>query len=400
MDDATFYKGIESTKESTRYYSTNREIISAISAHLQRATTEEQRAICRQFLQIATIYKVHTLLEIAMLSAKEQLQLHHHLERAMPLLHQSLLNSTAQSLLDKYFDIDEEERTALSKQALEDGLNSENNLKLMVNVVEDDKTCHDCLNLQGQIFELWQNPLPHHPNCRCQAQVVNDIDGYVTGTVASCQADGTADVVTADGVHLILDLLGFMPVVGVASDVTNALIYISEKDYVNALLSGISAIPLVGLVTGVIKTVKSSVKIIKVVYKGGDTVELIRNGKVVQMPISRIVNFKYAGKTYHLSGDLAQKYPNGVKFSKAGFPDFSPYCIKEVKVADLTGSRPHDARLANQQAGFDKTPANYEWHHVEDGVTMQLVPQDLHQKVRHTGGVSLIKYLNQYEGME
>ena len=32
----------------------------------------------------------------------------------------------------------------------------------------------------------------------------------------------------------------------------------------------------------------------------------------------RIINKKYAGKTYELSGDLATKYPSGVKFSNEG----------------------------------------------------------------------------------
>lgn len=35
----------------------------------------------------------------------------------------------------------------------------------------------------------------------------------------------------------------------------------------------------------------------------------------------------------------------------------------------------------------------YTWHHVEDGRTMQLIPQRLHNAVRHTGGCAIIKYL-------
>jgi hypothetical protein len=31
------------------------------------------------------------------------------------------------------------------------------------------------------------------------------------------------------------------------------------------------------------------------------------------------------------------------------------------------------------------------WHHVEDGRTLELVPKDLHEAVRHTGGVPAIK---------
>lgn len=33
----------------------------------------------------------------------------------------------------------------------------------------------------------------------------------------------------------------------------------------------------------------------------------------------------------------------------------------------------------------------YTWHHVEDGKTMMLVPTDLHQAVRHTGGAALLR---------
>jgi A nuclease of the HNH/ENDO VII superfamily with conserved WHH len=45
-----------------------------------------------------------------------------------------------------------------------------------------------------------------------------------------------------------------------------------------------------------------------------------------------------------------------------------------------------DAELANLASGRTKTPEGYTWHHVEDGWTMELVPQDLHDVVKHTGG--------------
>ena len=47
---------------------------------------------------------------------------------------------------------------------------------------------------------------------------------------------------------------------------------------------------------------------------------------------------------------------------------------------------------ANKVAGYTETPEGYTWHHHQDGKTMQLVPQDLHYHVRHTGGVSTIKH--------
>jgi len=34
------------------------------------------------------------------------------------------------------------------------------------------------------------------------------------------------------------------------------------------------------------------------------------------------------------------------------------------------------------------------WHHNEDGITMELVPTDIHDAARHTGGVAIIKLNN------
>ncbi|WP_077394954.1 HNH endonuclease [Clostridium saccharobutylicum] len=105
----------------------------------------------------------------------------------------------------------------------------------------------------------------------------------------------------------------------------------------------------------------------------------------------RIINKAYAGQTYQLSGDLAEKYPNGVEFTEEGFPDFSPYSTKTVTVDNLVGDAYYDFIKANEAAGYDSTPEGYTWHHVEDGKTMELVPSDLHGAVRHTGGAALIR---------
>ncbi len=105
----------------------------------------------------------------------------------------------------------------------------------------------------------------------------------------------------------------------------------------------------------------------------------------------RIINKKYAGKTYELGGGLETKYSSGVKFSSEGFPDFEPYSIKKVTVNNLEGDAYYDFIKANEVAGYPSTPTGYTWHHVEDGRTMILVPSDLHGAVRHTGGASLIR---------
>lgn len=100
------------------------------------------------------------------------------------------------------------------------------------------------------------------------------------------------------------------------------------------------------------------------------------------------LNYEYAGKTYpveKLPPQLQDKYPDSVKLNEKAFVDFSPYAKAEVDI-ELTGNRAHDFKLANKAAGFDKTPEGYTWHHHENAKTMQLVPTDIHDEVKHTGG--------------
>ena len=99
---------------------------------------------------------------------------------------------------------------------------------------------------------------------------------------------------------------------------------------------------------------------------------------------------KYAGTTIPLENlppEIAKKYPKSVHFSGAGYPDFTPYAIKKTKI-ELTGSRSKDFKLANQAVGLKKTPKGYTWHHHQEFGIMQLVPRDLHDAVKHTGGVA------------
>lgn len=84
------------------------------------------------------------------------------------------------------------------------------------------------------------------------------------------------------------------------------------------------------------------------------------------------------------------KVTNGkpVKF-KEGYPDFSEYSEHTVTI-DMKGNHGSDFTKANAEAGLDKTPKGMTWHHHQDGTTMQLVPQDLHNNVPHTGGNSVV----------
>lgn len=110
--------------------------------------------------------------------------------------------------------------------------------------------------------------------------------------------------------------------------------------------------------------------------------------------------------------ERALKYPEGVEFTQATDGSLYPRFEKWAKATarfdppsldtalnhtGLSGNYYWDAKLANAQCGFSKTPAGYVWHHVEDMQTMILVPQDLHSVamggMAHTGGASLIKAL-------
>ena len=47
--------------------------------------------------------------------------------------------------------------------------------------------------------------------------------------------------------------------------------------------------------------------------------------------------------------------------------------------------------MCNKAMGYPCTPEGYVWHHVEDTTTMQLVPQNIHNAARHTGGAAVIR---------
>lgn len=92
---------------------------------------------------------------------------------------------------------------------------------------------------------------------------------------------------------------------------------------------------------------------------------------------------------------------------KEGFPDFStakgppgtPIMKGKVEI-EMKGNHTTDFTAADEAMrkihGQDwKRPGNYTWHHHEDGVTMELVRKDVHNKASsgaaHTGGASITK---------
>ena len=80
--------------------------------------------------------------------------------------------------------------------------------------------------------------------------------------------------------------------------------------------------------------------------------------------------------------------------SEAGFVIFDQHSIAVYVSDGLTGANGgmDDIIRANlSYFGVQSTPKGYTWHHLEDGKTMILIPTELHDAYRHTGGADLIR---------
>ena len=108
-------------------------------------------------------------------------------------------------------------------------------------------------------------------------------------------------------------------------------------------------------------------------------------------------NHAYAGKPFPADELPAAYRKKGVSFTKDGYPDFGPHAMdlkngKKYVEIEYTGRRADDFRAANKEAGLQRTPDGWTWHHVEDGRKMMLIPEDLHDAVKHSGGVAHHKH--------
>lgn len=104
----------------------------------------------------------------------------------------------------------------------------------------------------------------------------------------------------------------------------------------------------------------------------------------------KIINSDLAGKAVKAKG-------GEVFIDFDGFPDFTPYAEKIVRVDGLTGNRAKDEKLAMQVLGMnDYNKKDMVWHHHQDGKSMMLVPKNVHSVakggVNHTGGSGIIKH--------
>ena len=122
------------------------------------------------------------------------------------------------------------------------------------------------------------------------------------------------------------------------------------------------------------------------------------------------INSCFAGKTMTMKDvnqnilkkypGLSSKYQHGVPFNMMGFPDFSRYAIRTVNLPGGFISDSKDFSQANRIAFGNsnnyKDKGNmiidgkrYIWHHTEKNGKIQLIPYDLHDAIKHTGGAAV-----------
>lgn len=95
---------------------------------------------------------------------------------------------------------------------------------------------------------------------------------------------------------------------------------------------------------------------------------------------------------------LDKLYPDGVPFTKQGFPDFSYVAAKgrngkpiKIDIGTLSGDSKKDINTAEtifQNMGYS-WDAGFTWHHIENTTSLLRVPTQIHQLVDHTGGMSM-----------
>jgi hypothetical protein len=127
--------------------------------------------------------------------------------------------------------------------------------------------------------------------------------------------------------------------------------------------------------------------------------EMAEEAATVQPVAGRLPqNHELAGKPFPKDQLPAAYRQQGLWFKATGHPDFEPFALtlpngqKYVEIA-YTGSRSGDFAAANAKAGFQRMPAGYTWHHSEELGRMYLVPKNLHDAVKHTGGVATNKHV-------
>lgn len=202
---------------------------------------------------------------------------------------------------------------------------------------------------------------------------------YGTAQVGDLISPGSWILKKTTGISISESLNGWFEDRGLTGDVYN--------------ITTFTGLPGMGLAGRALATAVKVARAIKYTDDVADAVVAAEDG-IRLINGRKPINSKYAGQVYdgpQWTSELAEKYPNGVRFNKQGFPDFSSYAKAEVELDNLTGVYRTDAGMANKAVGLKQTPLGWVWHHVEDARTMQLVPRDIHSAVRHTGGAAVLR---------
>lgn len=118
--------------------------------------------------------------------------------------------------------------------------------------------------------------------------------------------------------------------------------------------------------------------------------------------------------------DILKNYGTDyVKYDIHGEPDFSPFVKTEVKISNMSNRRlgtDGNFRSAAEklvgsewakEKGLNSVSAienyckkyNLTWHEKRDGVTMQLIPREVHEKFPHLGGISIMSHVINEDGV-
>ena len=116
-------------------------------------------------------------------------------------------------------------------------------------------------------------------------------------------------------------------------------------------------------------------------------------------------------ETKQLLDSYGQNY---VQYNKRGEPDFTPFSVTAINVPDMTSDRGKNFALADKklldtkwakerdlttvtQIKQYRSENRLTLHECPDGVTIQLVDQDIHRRFAHNGGVAKMKMLESEE---
>ncbi|MBS0190197.1 MAG: HNH endonuclease, partial [Planctomycetes bacterium] len=118
--------------------------------------------------------------------------------------------------------------------------------------------------------------------------------------------------------------------------------------------------------------------------------------KIFSVAGKMAVRIKRYAKNFNKEIEIAGRK---IKFDSHGFPDFSQFSIGKVPIK-MTGDNTTDKRLADlayKEMGKVR-PQGYLWHHSEDLQHMELIPEEVNDEVRHLGGASLWRLIDE-EGL-